>query len=315
VRTLTGIRPSLWARCTRAAALQGQGHAEAPMPPEADEYLFRGNVFEEITARRLQAKHGKQNVLRQIEVTIPGVGVGHPDFYMVKEKAIGEAKSTVSPFPNSPIFEAGAKQAKIYTHFHPEAERGYLYMLDPNRMKPADVYEIKVSDDDAEEIEAERLSIVEAVAGADLPPRICTHPGQARSHMCPLAAACFPDWEPEPADEITNPDALDAVSRLAAIKREKRQHASAIKALEEGEKLAQAELAEVVEHGDSIVGPFKVRRTLVERKPAFSVRAFEAAGHSVEPLAEFFVGGSSHDRWTITVADEAGDIDYGGVPF
>jgi hypothetical protein len=309
------MRPSLWARCVRAIALQGLGHAEAAMPPEADEYLYRGQVFEEITARRLQAKHGKQNVLRQVDVEIPGVGVGHPDFYLVAEKAIGEAKSTVAPFPNSPIFESGAKQTKIYTHFHPEAERGYLYMLDPNRMKPADVYEIKVSDDDAEQIEAERAQIVEAIGGGDLPARICSHPGQARSHMCPLADACFPDWQPEPADEITNPDALDAVSRLAAIKAEKRQHARAVKALEEGEKLAQAQLAELVEVGDSIVGPFKVKRTHVVRQPAFSVRAFEAAGHSIEPLAEFFVGGSEHDRWTISRADEAGDVDYGEAPF
>lgn len=285
------------------------------MPPEADEYLFRGNVFEEITARRLQAKHGKENVLRQITVEIPGVGVGHPDFYLVNEHAIGEAKSTVAPFPNSPIFESGAKQTKLYVHFHPEAVKGYLYMLDPNRMKPADVYEINVSDDDAQQIETERAQIVEAVAGGELPDRICSHPGQARSHMCPLALACFPDWEPEPPDEITNPDAVHAASRLAAIKTEKRQHAQAIKALEEGEKVAQAELAELVAVGDSVVGPFKVKRTHVVLQPRFSVRAFEAAGHSIEPLAEFFTGGSEHDRWTVSRADEAGDIDYGEVPF
>lgn len=322
MKTLTGIRPSLWARCPSAAVFQGRGEPEAVLPPETEHYFFRGRVFEEIVVRQLAAKHGRDNIEREVEIPIPGIGTGHADFYLRSEKTLGEIKSTVAPHPNSDIFSSGVKQLRIYLAHHPEAEQGALMMINPNVMKAADVYTVKLTDEDREQIEVERQYIEDSVHGDESRLaergrdwRPCTVPSQARGRMCPFAAVCFEGWEPEPADEITDPLAMDAAGRLLAIKTEKSQHARAIKALEEGEQAAQAELSDLVGVGDSVVGPFKVKRTHVVRKPTFSVRAFEAAGHSVEPLAEFFQPGSEYDTWRVALADEAGDVDYGTAPF
>jgi hypothetical protein len=293
---------------------------EAEPPPEMQEYFFRGNVFEEIVVRQIIAKHGADDVQRQVVIPIPGIGEGHADAYIRSLLALVEVKSSVAAYPNSPIFEHGVKQLQLYIAHHPEAERGYLYMLNPNRMTPADIYTVTVNATDVLEIERERLYITEAVNGGGIMVRgtdyrPCTRPSQARGKMCPFAHVCFDGWEPDPAEEITSPAALEAASRLKAIKDEKRTHTAAIKALEEGEKQAEAELAEHVDAGEAIVGPFLVKRTHVVRQPTFQLKAYEAAGMSVEPLAEFFKPGSEYDTWKVTTATVEGDVDFGEAPY
>lgn len=318
MKTLSGIRPSLWARCPTAAVFQGRGELEAELPPETSEWFARGNLFEEYVARQIVAKHGRENVERQVVIPIEGIGEGHADAYIRPAKTLVEVKSTVAPYPNSDIFGHGVRQLRIYTAHHDEAEQGALYMVNPNTLKPADVYTVKLTEEDRGQIADEREYIVRGAAGGelDLEPhgsdyRPCVKPSQARGRMCPFARACFgDDWQPPEPTEIPDPHVLDLVSRLAALKDEKRVHAAAAKALEEGEKEIQAELAELVDEGESQVGPFRVRRTHVVMRPKFSERAFVAAGHSLEPLAEFFAGGSEHDRWAIT-REGNGEIDYG----
>ena len=102
---------------------------------------------------------------RQVEIPIPGIGTGHADGYLKTEKALIEVKSTVAAYPNSDTFTFGVEQLKRYLAYHGEAERGYLYMVDPSRMKPADVYTVVLADEDREAIEAEREFIVASVAG------------------------------------------------------------------------------------------------------------------------------------------------------
>lgn len=321
--TLTGIRPSLWARCPTAAVFQGRGEEEAPHPPEAEEYFFRGNVFEEIVMRQIAAKHGKENVERQVVIPIPGIGEGHADGYLRPDKTLVEIKSTVAAHPNSDIFTQGVRQLRIYLTYHGEAEQGALYMLNPNVMKPADVYTVKLTDEDLFGIHNEANYIEDNVKSANLEGlddhgdeyRPCTKPSQARGRMCPFASVCFgEDWQPQ-VDEVTDARAATLAGELMAIKAEKRLHTASVKALEEGEKELQAELADLVDVGESLVGPFVVKRTHVVLQPKFSTKAFQAAGHSLEPLAEFFAGGSEHDRWAITKAEHAGEVDYGDVPF
>ncbi|MCC6640909.1 MAG: hypothetical protein IT386_07075 [Deltaproteobacteria bacterium] len=320
-QTFTGIRPSLWARCVTAAVFQGRGVSEAEPEPEAREWFFRGHVFEEIVMRQIEQKHGRENVQRQVVIPIPGVGEGHADGYLIPEKALIEIKSTVAAYPNSDTFQFGVEQLRRYLAYHDEAEKGWLYMIDPGSMKPAQVYTVVLTDDDRERIEREREHIAAlGDDGIDGPIhgtgwRPCTRPSQARARLCPFAAVCFEGWEPPDATEVTDSATLDAVSRLYAIKTQKAALAAQSRALEEGEKVAQAELADLVDVGDSVVGPFAVKRTHVVMQPRFSVRAFEAAGHSVEPLAEFFTVGSEYDKWTIKQADAPGDVDFGEAPF
>ena len=323
-KTLTGIRPSLWARCVTAAVFQGRGADEAEPETEAREWFFRGHVFEEIVMRQIEAKHGKENVQRQVVIPIPGIGEGHADGYLIPEKELIEIKSTVAAYPNSDTFQFGVEQLRRYLAYHGEAEMGYLYMVDPSRMKPADVYTVVLTEEDRAEIELQRAFISDAVRNpshelanhGDLTKwRPCSRPSQARSRLCPFAATCFEGWEPEAAVEVTDQKALDAAVTLHAIKAEKRQHAAAIRALEEGEKTAQAELAEYVEPGEAIVGPFAVKRTHVVMQPKFSVRAYEAAGNEMDDLADYFTAGSEYDKWTVGKAEQAGETDFGEAPF
>jgi hypothetical protein len=320
--TLTGIRPSLWARCVTAAVFQGRGADEAEPETEAREWFFRGHVFEEIVMRQIEAKHGKENVQRQVVIPIPGIGEGHADGYLIPEKALIEIKSTVAAYPNSDTFQFGVEQLRRYLAYHGEAEKGYLYMVDPSRMKPADVYTVVLTDEDRERIEGERKYVADGAEREDVMLashgdewRPCTRPSQARSRLCPFADVCFEGWQHEPAAEITEAQALDAASRLHAIKTEKRQHAAAIRALEEGERAAQAELGEYVEPGEAIVGPYAVKRTHVVMQPKFSVRAYEAAGNEMDDLADYFTAGSEYDKWTVGKAEQAGDTDFGEAPF
>lgn len=163
-RTLTGIRPSLWARCPTAAVYQGRGEIEADLPPEALEWFARGNLFEEYVVRQIIEKHGRDNVERQVIIPIPGIGEGHADAYVKTHKALTEVKSTVSPYPNSDIFGHAVNQLRIYLNYHGEAEVGWLYMINPNRLTPADVYEVRLTDEDREEIERQRAYIAGEVS-------------------------------------------------------------------------------------------------------------------------------------------------------
>ncbi len=321
-RTLTGIRPSLWARCATAAVYQGRGEIEAEPPAEAQEWFARGHLFEQYVVRQIVAKHGADNVERQVVIPIPGVGEGHADAYVRTHRALVEVKSTVSPYPNSDIFGHGVNQLRLYLAHHWEARVGWLYMINPNRLTPADVYEVRLTDADRAEIEQQRVYVERGKDGGEIdleehgsPLRPCTRPGQARGRMCPFAHVCFDGWEPDVETEtVTDPRTVDAAQRLFAIKREKASHSAAIKALEENEKEAQAELAEAVER-EALVGPYVVRRTHVERQPTFQPKAFEAAGHSLEALAGFFKPGSEYDVWRVEMADESGEVGFGEAPF
>lgn len=319
MRTLTGIRPSLWARCVTAAVFQGRGEIEAEPPAEVKEFFFRGHVFEEIVMRQIEAKHGKHNVQRQVVIPIPGIGEGHADGYLIPEKALIEVKSTTGAYPNSPTFDYGANQLRRYIAYHPEAEKGLLYMVDPGRMKPAEIYTVVLTDADRDRIEQERQAIVRAVEmpelvaldphGSDVRP--CVRPTQARGRMCPFAEACFEHWEAPDTPDVTDRDALLVVAELAAIKANETEHRKALAALEQERKDAQSRLGELVPVGDSIVGPYAVKRIHKTRQPSFSAKAYEAAGHSLEPLAEFFRGGSEWDEYRIGEAHANGTVDFG----
>ncbi len=319
--TLTGIRPSLWARCPTAAVFQGRGEPEAEHAPEVEQYFFRGHVFEEIVMRQIIAKHGADNVERQVVIPIPGIGEGHADGYLRKEKTLIEIKSTTTPYPSADTFAYAVRQLRIYLAYHGEAEQGALYMLNPNVMKPADIYTVKLTDADRDEIADEISYIIFATdeQGPELADhgherlRPCTKPSQARGRMCPFAATCFAGWEPPAPHEIDDPSVLKAASELAALVEEERQHNAAVKALEETKKALKAELADVLpEKGETVVGPFLLRTWPVKPRVSVSAKALEAAG--IDPYLYSTVG-EARQEVRIEKAETAGDIDYGDAPW
>jgi CRISPR/Cas system-associated exonuclease Cas4 (RecB family) len=292
------------------AALRGLGAEQAEHDPQTLRYFARGHLYTDYVCRQLEAKHGKDAIEREVEIPWPH-GVGHADAYVKPEKLLVEIKSTVAPFTSTPLFEMAVAQLRFYLRFHPEAEQGALYLINPSDLSGEDVYAVSLTDEDREEIDAAVASLRVALDGGPLPLRVCSKPGQARGRLCSFAEACFTDWVPPEPTEIPDPAALEAAARLAAIKVAERPLKEQLAALEEGRKEAQADLAELVDVGESVVGPWLVKRTHVTRQPTFSVKAFEAAGHSIEPLAEFFKPGSEYDIFKVQRAETSGELDFG----
>lgn len=311
----TAVRASELSRCARMAALRGLGAEQAEHDEQTLRYFARGHLYSDYVCRQLEAKHGKENVEREVEIPWP-LGLGHADAYISSEKLLAEIKSTVAPSTSSPMFDMAVAQLRFYLRFHPEAETGALYLINPSDLSGEDVFAVRLTDEDREEIDAAVADVQAALEGGPLPERVCSKPGQARGRLCAFAEACFAGWQPPEPTEITEPDALDAAVRLHALKIAERPLKEQLAAIDEGKKEAQAELAEILPVGESVIGNLQVTRTHVQRQPTFSVKAFEAAGHSVEPLTEFFKPGAEYDTFKIKSAQTAGEIDFGDeAPF
>src|SRR6266487_4991919 len=98
----TAVRASEFARCNRMAAYRALGNV-GQLDPAASEYLWRGHVFEEIVVRQLEARYGRENVVRQPSLD-RGMGEdGHSDAFIIPERAMVEVKSTVKASASSPV--------------------------------------------------------------------------------------------------------------------------------------------------------------------------------------------------------------------
>lgn len=306
----TAVRASEIARCQRMASLRALGHEALEPDEQTLRYFARGHLYTEYVARQLAAKHGPDAIEREIEITHP-LGIGHADIYIKPAELLVEVKSTVTPTTSSPMFDMAVEQLRIYLHYHPTAQEGALYLINPSDLTREDVFTVRLTDDDRQRIDDAMLEVMAGASGGPLPPRVCAKPTQARGRMCPFAEACFEHWEAPDTPAVTDRDALLVVAELAAIKANETEHRKALAALEQERKDAQSRLGELVPVGDSIVGPYAVKRIHKTRQPSFSAKAYEAAGHSLEPLAEFFRGGSEWDEYRIGEAHANGTVDFG----
>lgn len=312
----TEVRLSEVARgCPRMSVYRALGEQPAEPTSEQREWFARGNLFEHYVVSQLIAKHGADNVHRNWKVIHP-LGVGHADALIGPERLLVEVKSTVSPAPSSTVFENAVRQLKLYLHYSTEvADSGALYMINPGTLKPADVYEVRLTDDDHEEIAEQMTALARAIADRELPDRVCARPSHAIGRFCPFAATCFAGWEEEPDALLDDPDALSAVSELAQVKASLRAAKASVKALEQAKDDAQQAVEQFVQTGTTTVGPFSVKRWEVAGRKQFSIPAAIAAGFTHEDLAPFITESAGHTRVEVSVAGEAGDVDFGEVPF
>lgn len=311
----TEVRASEVARgCDRMSVLRALGTTPAEHRGEELEWFQRGHLFEHYVVSQIERKHGKANVIRQPEIHHP-LGIGHSDALIVPERTLVEVKSANAGSLKTPSFENGVMQLRIALRYRDDADKGALYVINPSTLKPADVFTVVLTDEDAAFIDDMFERIGKAIEGEQLPERMCAKPSDGRGYLCPFVESCFEGWEaPEPA-EIQDPEALSVAAELAAIKQEESVHRRALDALEEGRKDAQERLGRFVPIGDSVVGSFAVKRIHKTRKASFSEKAARAAGFPMETLAEFIVGGSEWDEYRIARAAQAGDVDYGDTPF
>lgn len=310
----TEVRASEIARgCNRMSVLRALGHEPVQHDTETLEFFSRGSLFEEYVVRQLIAKHGRDNVRRQVEIQHP-LGTGHADALIIPERLLVEIKSTTAGTLTTPVFENGVNQLRFYLRFCDEADEGALMMINPSTLKPVEVFTVRLTVDDIAEIDAQLAEIQAAIEAQELPPRVCTKPGQARGMMCSFGEVCFQDWEPPPTRSLDDPVAIDLAERIAALSKGEHPHKDSIKTLKAARDEAQDELSEYIDYGETQVGQYLVKRWRVNGKRSVSVKALEAAGFDASPFA---TTGEGHDRFEVRLADApvAGEVDYGDVPF
>jgi hypothetical protein len=226
-----------------------------------------------------------------------------------------EVKSANAGSLKTPSFENGVMQLKIALRYRDDADTGALYVINPSTLRPADIFKVVLTDEAAEAIDETFRRIERHIELEVLPDRVCAKPSQARGYLCPLVAACFEGWEPPDIEEIDTPEAHTAVAELARIKAQETTLRRALDALETERKDQQQVVGDLVPVGDSIVGGFAVKRIHKTRGPSFSVKAYQAAGGSLEALAEYLRGGSEWDEYRITTG-AGGTTDFGeDAPF
>lgn len=250
-----------------------------------------------------------------------GLGTGHADAYLTETKTIIECLSSANA--GDDLIRSKLLQAVLYTEHHPTATHCRVVVIDPS-----DFSEEQIVLDPRSKTYAELRDEVEnriALVAMHLRDpsielaRVCSKPSDAIGHFCQFAEHCFQLWEPPPLEVLADDVELTlALAEFAEAKRLRKQIAADDKVAKQRQDDAQAviEAADLPSGRDVLVGPFKVRRTAVQRKPTLDWERAEMAG-ALEPgmLAEFFRPGASYSTYKAERVDMSGD-EYGEeVPF
>lgn len=300
---LKGARLSAMARCIRQAAYTALDTPTDPLPLDAEHYFRRGHLFNMYVGQQLRAKYGADGVRSEVEIPWP-LGVGHADHVVDPESLAVEVVSTVTP--SARVFEFKARQLKQYLHFG-GYDNGAVYVIDPSSLKREDVLPVKLTDDDRTEIAADVTLLEVAVDRGHVGalPRVCRKPGDARGYLCQYASECFKDWQAPAASEDDREQARRAALDLYQAQQHERNLKAQLTAIEEERKNAQAALSDLLEPGETQVGPFLVKRIPIRGRVTVKNELLKAGLLPDELLAPYVSVSEGYDRFDITrVSDE-----------
>lgn len=313
---LTGARLSALARCPRQCAYTALGVVEDDPPVDMTRFFARGHLFNMYVKHQLAAKHGAGNVRSEVDVPWP-LGTGHADHVVDSENLAVEVVSTVSP--SAKTFEFKARQVKSYMRFG-GWENGAVYVIDPSSLKAEDVLPVKLTDEDREEIDRIVPLVATAIQpdiGVDILPRVCSKPGDARQYLCAFASTCFKGWEPPAAGENDQLEARRAALDLYQAKQRERNLKAQLSVAEDDRKAAQSVLSELLDPGETRVGPFVVKRTVVKGRTTVRAELLKSGLVDAELIGDYVKVGDQHERYEVTRDDDApalsGD-DFGPNP-
>ncbi len=282
--------------------------AEEPTD-EQQRYLSRGQLFGLYVAQQYEAKYGRKNVLREVEIPWPlddPIGTGHADVLVIPERLIVEVFSTVTVGGAS--VKPKVEQAKQYVRFSPDADAGAVHVVNPADLTRERAFPVILTDEDTARIDAKVLDVRAAIAGGPLPERVCQKPGDAIGRFCPFADTCFEDWQEPPVIEIGPEHA--ALARMAYdVDRACRASKDAEKQYGEQKKELLAILAEKVPAGTDVTcGQVKMRRSEVAGRTTYAIDlAIEAGVVDADTLEPFKTVGRGHDRWRLDLLDASVD--------
>jgi hypothetical protein len=320
---LEGVRLSSLAKCARWSALQAIGAPEMEPLPEWENYLARGQVFEQVVAAQYQVKYGRGNVQRQRVIPWGDGWEGHADLYLVKDRWLVEVVSTVAP--HSGLLADKIRQARAYLHFDPEAENASVHVVNPSTLRRDEAFPVILTEESVEEIEARVAAVKRAIKtkGDDLPACSSCTPMECRMRGCPYTAEAWADWE-APLPGLLDGEARALAHELYVNKLAIKERKTLVAEAEKERATLRAALRDfgLRSGGDYLAGGVRVRRTEVAGRETYDVeRAIEAGIVTAAMMEPFRRVGDPYDVWTVTrngdepLETEATVEDFGGVPF
>jgi hypothetical protein len=297
-RQLDGARWSSAVICPRRAYYD---HARTPldeMPRGIEGARWRGQVIGKAVAEEIVRHWRAQGRRPRVEEAVPWpaadpVGIGHADVYLPSEARMVEIKT----MSGMELRHEAALQVSGYTLNHPRAEQATVLVVDPlsggEREYPIRVEALR---SEVEEIEAK---VVSGIRGGGIPARVCRHPHDEPSLICPYVSTCFQEWTPP---TLPAPQMAEAFRRLAEVERLMKYAKSESETLREDRDELRRNLAPFLEPGmDYVAGGIRVRRSMVEGHERLSLSEMRKAGYEVPAELEPFVRDIvSSERWYVT---------------
>lgn len=312
-------------RCAtgRMAALALLGAEPAPLTERQRGRFQRGKDAQRYIGQQFEAKYGPDAIEHERAVPWPTgngrlpIGELHSDIFIRDEKMVVEVKSSEHI---DGLFDHALLQLKGQVHFDPEAELGMLMFVDRD-YQPTDTFPIVLTDDDRAELNQLADAVVHAGKTGELPPRVCSHPGEGVSHLCPFISRCFEGWEPPEVEE--RPDIAPLVAEAYLAKRNLDTAKAELKPLEEAWENARSALdgAGLPDGVEVPCGGVAVKRTAVSGSERFSLAKARKLGLFTEVDADRFASVISqtagHSRFTFVRRDDQDlGLDFGDdAPF
>lgn len=245
-----------------------------PADPLSQRRMRRGKLDEQVVVEELREKYGVENVRAQEAILWPNngnvLGELHPDAYIVPERAVVEIKSHADGEPTDSDWVQVAGQA----HWHEEAESGWLMIVD--RDLDIRAYPLVLTDGWREKVEGRAATLVTAIETGKPPERRCAHPGEARGRFCPFAAVCFDGWQPPPAGDFEETALAVEFYEADRSRRAASEFGAGAEARYRAAKEALLEAG--LRPGESLSGPFRLKRTVVEDSERVSLAKIRKAG-------------------------------------
>lgn len=316
-------------RCRRMRVLYGRGHESDPTPTWLRGIFKRGELLEAYGVDRIREEAIEGTIVTPKAIVQTPFGSGEIDCLAEAGLSvfIYDVKTMRTPHELKPDY---AWQVRAYMRFYWQQhgvrpQRGYILTICPSTLAET-WYPIELTDADVELIDAEEAIVAELIARRELlwsemPERTCESPDDGRSRFCKMIGPCFQDWQPDDADELTDPDIVRLAQRLARAQERKKKHDTEAKKAETRVKTLQRQLADAVPPKKVVTaGGVSLKRTPIPGRTTLDATALREA-HVVDEalLDEFTKTGEGHDRWTVKVLDgtelpddEDGDDEDGG---
>jgi hypothetical protein len=289
-------RTSEWALCPRCCACRVAGLEGREPDERMERYFRRGQLFELYVVQQFVEKYGAADVERQRDIVWP-LGTGHADIYIPSEKLLVEVFSTTGGNIDRKI-----KQVKLYLYFDGEAEKAVVYVVDPSTLEREDIFPVTLTDEDRAEIAAELDALLAVQGGADPPPCVFSSPTECRFAGCAFTEAAWADWQDT---TVETDEFLPLVNDLNDVNKSLRDAEKEVAIRREQAAYLKDALARAgLEAGrDYIIGPYKVRRTVVGPRHTFSLSTARKAGFELPAeLLPFVKVGEGHERFSVKEA-------------